>query len=93
MALLQGQLDYRELRGQTGPLVYPAGFVYIFSFLHWVTGGGNIRAAQYVFAVLYIATQAVVLWLYTKAKVSFSPLAAPEVVRLPKVLGWTCGED
>ncbi|BDA45052.1 Dol-P-Man:Man(5)GlcNAc(2)-PP-Dol alpha-1,3-mannosyltransferase [Coccomyxa sp. Obi] len=66
---LKGQLDYRELRGQTGPLVYPAGFVYIFSFLRWLTGGGDIRTAQYVFAVLYIATQAVVLWLYIKAKV------------------------
>lgn len=80
MPLLQGQLDYRELRGQTGPLVYPAGFVYIFSFLRWLTGGGDIRTAQFVFAVLYIATQAVVLWLYIKAKVSSPPVAAPNYV-------------
>ncbi|KAK9907969.1 hypothetical protein WJX75_000784 [Coccomyxa subellipsoidea] len=66
---LKGQLDYRELRGQTGPLVYPAGFVYVFAFLRWLTIGGNIRAAQYVFALIYITTQAVVLWLYIKAKV------------------------
>lgn len=69
----QGQLDYRELKGQTGPLVYPAGFVYIFAFLRWITNGGNIKAAQYVFAVLYVATQAVVLWLYIKAKVGHLP--------------------
>ena len=86
MALLQGQLDYRELRGQTGPLVYPAGFVYTFSFLRWVTGGGNIRAAQYVFAVLYIATQAVVLWLYIKAKVRFFPPGSSRAVWISKAL-------
>jgi hypothetical protein len=64
----QGELDYRQLKGQTGPLVYPAGFVYIFAFLRWLTRGGDILAAQYVFAVLYMATQAVVLWLYIRAK-------------------------
>ncbi len=66
---MQGERDYRELKGQTGPLVYPAGFVYIFAFLHEVTGGGNIAAGQAAFAVIYMLTQAVVLWLYVKAQV------------------------
>jgi hypothetical protein len=30
-----GEYDYANLRGQTGPLVYPAGFVWIFMFLKW----------------------------------------------------------
>ncbi len=66
---LQGERDYTKLQGQTGPLVYPAGFVYIFAFLHRITGGGNIAAGQAVFAVIYLLTQAVVLWLYIKAQV------------------------
>ena len=66
---MQGERDYRELKGQTGPLVYPAGFVYIFAFLHKVTGEGNIAAGQAAFTAIYIVTQAVVLWLYVKAQV------------------------
>jgi ALG3 protein len=30
--------DYYEIRGNTGPLVYPAGFLYIYSILKSVTG-------------------------------------------------------
>lgn len=67
--VLQGERDYRELKGQTGPLVYPAGFVYIFAFLHKVTGGGGIAAGQAAFTAIYLLTQAVVLWLYVKAQV------------------------
>ncbi len=72
--LMQGERDYRELKGQTGPLVYPAGFVYVFAFLHKLTGGGDIAAGQAAFTAIYLLTQAVVLWLYVKAQVTPLPL-------------------
>ena len=37
---LQGERNYINLKGDTGPLVYPAGFVYIFVFLRWLTDEG-----------------------------------------------------
>lgn len=55
----EGQLDYRQLRGDTGPLVYPAGFVYLYQLLSLLTSGGaNVRLAQWVFAALHIAVVA-----------------------------------
>lgn len=38
---LDGERDYMNLKGQTGPLVYPAAFVYIYSFLRYITEGGK----------------------------------------------------
>ena len=40
--------------GDTGPLVYPAGFVYIYSLLRALTdNGNNIILAQTYFVVIY----------------------------------------
>ncbi|KAK6120218.1 hypothetical protein DH2020_046124 [Rehmannia glutinosa] len=36
---LGGERDYSKLEGDTGPLVYPAGFLYIYSAIQYVTGG------------------------------------------------------
>ena len=36
----------------------PAGFVYTYSALRWLTNGGNIWLGQCLFAVLYLLTQA-----------------------------------
>ncbi|XP_055813398.1 dol-P-Man:Man(5)GlcNAc(2)-PP-Dol alpha-1,3-mannosyltransferase isoform X2 [Solanum dulcamara] len=36
---LEGERDYSNLKGDTGPLVYPAGFLYIYSAIQSVTGG------------------------------------------------------
>ena len=60
--------------------MYPAGFVYIYSFLYSITDGGNnihlsvssslqSRVAQYIFLGLYLATEAVVMILYHRSKV------------------------
>ena len=46
---------------------YPAGFVYIFSGLYYITElGTNIKLAQYIFAGLYIATLLVVFDIYNR---------------------------
>ena len=66
---LHGERDYRQLRGDTGPLVYPAGFVYLYSLFYYVTGKGeNVRLAQYVFIALYVATMYVVHRLYIASR-------------------------
>lgn len=63
--LEENQLDYSQLQGQTGPLVYPAGFVWIYSVLYKATDNGtNILLAQYIFAGLHTIFLAVLLYLY-----------------------------
>uniref|UniRef100_K3WI15 dolichyl-P-Man:Man5GlcNAc2-PP-dolichol alpha-1,3-mannosyltransferase n=1 Tax=Globisporangium ultimum (strain ATCC 200006 / CBS 805.95 / DAOM BR144) TaxID=431595 RepID=K3WI15_GLOUD len=65
-----GERDYIKIRGDTGPLVYPAGFLYVFSVLHTVTDAGtNIRRAQYIFLGFYLITIATVLAIYNRARV------------------------
>uniref|UniRef100_A0A8D0EP61 Dol-P-Man:Man(5)GlcNAc(2)-PP-Dol alpha-1,3-mannosyltransferase n=1 Tax=Strix occidentalis caurina TaxID=311401 RepID=A0A8D0EP61_STROC len=62
-----GTLDYTQLKGDTGPLVYPAGFVYIFLGLYYVTGRGtDIRLAQYLFAGLYLLNLLLVFRIYCR---------------------------
>uniref|UniRef100_A0A182NJW7 dolichyl-P-Man:Man5GlcNAc2-PP-dolichol alpha-1,3-mannosyltransferase n=1 Tax=Anopheles dirus TaxID=7168 RepID=A0A182NJW7_9DIPT len=66
---LNGTTDYSVLRGDTGPLVYPAGFVYIYSAFYYLTSHGtNIRLAQYVFIAIYLAQLMLVLRLYCKSR-------------------------
>ena len=53
--------NYSVLRGDTGPLVYPAGFVWIFSGFYMATDQGNdIRMAQYLYIGLYLLHLAMV---------------------------------
>jgi alpha-1,3-mannosyltransferase len=67
--VVNGTFDYSQLKGDTGPLVYPAGFVYIFMIFYYVTSyGKNILLAQYMYAFLYIATLILVFRLYSKSK-------------------------
>ncbi|ESO99386.1 hypothetical protein LOTGIDRAFT_231054 [Lottia gigantea] len=66
---INGTYDYMLLKGDTGPLVYPAGFVYIYTALYYITDHGvNIRLAQYIFAILYILTLLVVFDIYRWAR-------------------------
>ncbi|XP_022907102.2 lethal(2)neighbour of tid protein [Onthophagus taurus] len=67
--VLNGTLDYSELKGDTGPLVYPAGFVYVYSLLYYITNQGeNIRLAQYIFLSLYILQSYITFEIYKKTQ-------------------------
>ena len=59
------QYDYLQIRGDTGPLVYPAGFLYLYQVLRWGTAE-SVSAAQYVFVAFYVAYQGVVLGVYQR---------------------------
>ena len=65
---MSGDTNYANLKGDTGPLVYPAGFVYVYSGLYYATDSGrDIFRAQLIFVVLYVATVGVVARLYQRA--------------------------
>jgi len=51
---------------------YPAGFVYVFTLLYWLTSAGSdIRLGQYVFAVLYLVTVLLVFNIYRRVRKVF----------------------
>lgn len=64
---LNGTLDYSELKGDTGPLVYPAGFVYIYSIFYYLTNHGEyIKIGQYLFIAIYLIQIGLVFRIYKK---------------------------
>lgn len=62
---LEGERDYTNLKGDTGPLVYPAGFLYVYSAIQFVTGG-EVFLAQILFGILYIINLGIILFIYVK---------------------------
>lgn len=67
---VSGERDYTKIHGSTGPLVYPAGHVYLYTALYWLTNhGSNIFMAQCLFAGIYLATVATVMAVYWHGKV------------------------
>ena len=67
---VSGERDYTAIKGGTGPLVYPAAHVYTYTGMYYLTDEGkDIFLAQKLFAVLYMATLAIVMACYWKAKV------------------------
>ncbi|XP_021613263.1 dol-P-Man:Man(5)GlcNAc(2)-PP-Dol alpha-1,3-mannosyltransferase isoform X2 [Manihot esculenta] len=62
---LEGERDYSNLKGDTGPLVYPAGFLYVYSAIQYVTGG-DVYPAQILFGILYIINLSIILFIYVK---------------------------
>ncbi|KNZ48861.1 hypothetical protein VP01_535g3 [Puccinia sorghi] len=60
-----GERNYLKLKGDTGPLVYPAGFVHVYSVLYSLTQQGqDVKLAQYLFGVVYLITMGFVLAIY-----------------------------
>lgn len=77
---LDGERQYSKITGPTGPLVYPALHVYIYTALYHLTDEGtNILRAQVIFAGLYLTTLAVVLACYRR-------VAAPPWLLVPLAL-------
>jgi alpha-1,3-mannosyltransferase len=69
---LKGERDYKLISGSTGPLVYPGAHVWIYKHLYaWTNEGRNIALAQYIFALVYLATLGCVVGCYRKARVRY----------------------
>ncbi|KAJ7489828.1 glycosyltransferase family 58 protein [Mycena galericulata] len=65
---LKGELDYSRITGPTGPLVYPAGHLHIHRILHGITDAGtDIRMAQQIYCILYIASLVLTCSIYRLA--------------------------
>ena len=66
---VNGTMDYSTIKGDTGPLVYPAGFVWIYSVLYKLTEKGiDIKKAQYIFGLMYLMTVTLVFRLLIRSK-------------------------
>lgn len=64
-----GERNYSMISGATGPLVYPAGHLYIYSVFHSITNGGKtIVTAQYIFTFLYLVNLLTVLLIHAKVQ-------------------------
>lgn len=62
---IAGERNYPSIKGSTGPLVYPAAHVYIYTLLfHLTDEGRDIFFGQILFASIYLATLAVVVACY-----------------------------
>lgn len=61
-----GARDYSIISGDTGPIVYPAGFVQVYQLLYWLTDGGvHLRIAQTAFGYLFAITVMLTSTVYT----------------------------
>ena len=53
--IVNGTTDYSLLKGDTGPLVYPAGFIWFFAGLYKLTNAGtNIKLGTMINGNVYI---------------------------------------
>lgn len=77
--VVDGERNYALIKGDTGPLVYPAIHVYLYTVLYYLTDhGNNIKIAQIVFMVLYLGTLSLVFACYKR--VGAPPWVLPMLV-------------
>ncbi|XP_053208848.1 lethal(2)neighbour of Tid protein-like [Panonychus citri] len=66
---LNGTLDYNNISGDTGPIVYPAGHLYVYTLLYFLTGQGkSIQLGQYFFILLYLFNLIAVFNIYNRVR-------------------------
>lgn len=71
MIVNENNMNYSEIRGGTGPLVYPAGHVVIYKIMSWITNGTeNIALGQDIFRFLYLGTFLLQLVCYYNLRLS-----------------------
>ncbi|RBR21561.1 uncharacterized protein FIESC28_04829 [Fusarium coffeatum] len=67
---ISGERDYTKIKGDTGPLVYPAAHVYTFTGLYHITDEGkDIFLAQQIFGVLQVTRELITIWFTNVAQV------------------------
>ncbi|KAG7195053.1 dolichyl-P-Man:Man(5)GlcNAc(2)-PP-dolichol alpha-1,3-mannosyltransferase [Scheffersomyces spartinae] len=60
-----GELDYSLIRGDTGPVVYPAGFITVYEWIYDFTGQGTqLAAGQSLFSMVLTATTLLTVVVY-----------------------------
>ncbi|KAI5966018.1 ALG3 [Candida theae] len=60
-----GELDYANIYGDSGPIVYPAGFITVYQYIQWLCGD-NVKEAQYIFGYCFTATLALACFVYAQ---------------------------
>lgn len=65
---ISGERDYTLIKGSTGPLVYPAAHVYVYTILYYLTDGGrDVFYGQILFMIIYITALGMVMLCYQQA--------------------------
>lgn len=60
-----GELDYASIYGDSGPIVYPAGFITVYQYIQWLCGD-DIKEAQYIFGYCFTATVVLTCFVYAQ---------------------------
>ncbi|KAK6203281.1 Dolichyl-phosphate-mannose-glycolipid alpha-mannosyltransferase [Scheffersomyces amazonensis] len=70
-----GELDYNKIFGDTGPIVYPAGYVQIYQWINYLTNNGtDIKTGQSIFGYLLTLTNLLVLVAFSFTNIPPWPL-------------------
>jgi alpha-1,3-mannosyltransferase len=66
--VFSGERDYSLIKGDSGPLVYPAGHVFIYALISLLLGDeGDVRTGQWLFAGIYLTSLVLVGLIYARS--------------------------